>query len=168
MHQDTWQKEEFDRSLGQTYLLVLESLLERQQGLGGDGCNSPWGHGHWLQTFWGAFSCMSTATGGCWTHPTACRCQCWDTSGQTTNCAGRQPHPSANRMPKDFLSPQPPLDMPLDMALPTRGPRPSSTHQWAGARSKKTMIPYAADHQQQVRPYPGTRWALALPISRPT
>ena len=38
--------------------------------------------------------------------------------------------PTAGRLPKDFLSPQGPLDHALNMALPTRGPRPSSTHQW--------------------------------------
>ena len=64
--------------------------------------------------------------------PTACRLQCWDASGEMTNMAGTEPHPSVDRLPKDFLSPQPPLDMPLDMALPSRGPRPSPTHhQWA-------------------------------------
>ena len=44
----------------------------------------------------------------------------------------RQPQASADKLPKDFLSPQTPVGMPPDMALPTRGPRPSSTHQWAG------------------------------------
>ena len=34
--------------------------------------------------------------------------------------------------PKDFLSPQAHLNMSLCMALPPRGPRPSSAHQWAG------------------------------------
>lgn len=59
-----------------------------------------------------------------------------DTSDQTTNWTGTQPPtPSAARVPKDFLSPQPPLDTTLDMALPTKGPQPSSTHQYAGTRS---------------------------------
>ena len=39
---------------------------------------------------------------------------------------GTQPHPSAGRLPKDILSLQPLLDMPLDTVLPTRGPKPSS------------------------------------------
>ena len=40
--------------------------------------------------------------------------------------------PISRQLSKDFLNPLPPLGMPLDMALPTSGPRPSSTHQWAG------------------------------------
>ena len=43
-------------------------------------------------------------------------------SGQTNNRVAAQPHPSADRLLKVFLS----------MALPTRGTRPNSTHQWAG------------------------------------
>ena len=50
---------------------------------------------------------ISTKTGP---YPTACRLQYCDTSGQTTNRAGAQPHPSADRLPKDFLSPQQPID----------------------------------------------------------
>ena len=56
-----------------------------------------------------------------WPHPTACRLQCWDTSGQTTNWVGTQPHPSADRLPKVVLIPQLPLHISLDTALPTRG-----------------------------------------------
>ena len=74
---------------------------------------------------------------------------------------------------------------PQTWAQVTRGPRPSSTHQWAGTgtscqetctslqinltcqgadtRSKKINDPTV-----QFRPYPGTSWALALPTSRPT
>ena len=50
--------------------------------------------------------------GGChfltktWPHPTAYRNQCWDASGQTTNRSGTQSHPSADRLPKIFLSTQ--------------------------------------------------------------
>ena len=40
--------------------------------------------------------------------------------------------PISRQLSKDFLNPLPLLGMPLDMALPTSGPRPSSTHQWAG------------------------------------
>ena len=65
-------------------------------------------------------------------QPTALRLQCWDTSSQTTDRAGTQSHPSADRLPKVFLIPQLPLNTPLDMALPTRGKKPSSTHQWVG------------------------------------
>ena len=67
-----------------------------------------------------------------WPHPTACSLQCWDTSGQTTNRVGTQPHPSTNKLPKVVLNPQLPLNTLLDTALSTRGTKPSSTHQWAG------------------------------------
>jgi len=40
--------------------------------------------------------------------------------------------PIIRQLSKDVLSPPPPLGMPLDMALPTSGPRPSFPHQWAG------------------------------------
>ena len=48
--------------------------------------------------------CMET-----WPHPTACRLQCWNTSDQTTNRVGSQPHPSTDGLPKAFQSPQPHL-----------------------------------------------------------
>ena len=50
----------------------------------------------------------------------------WDISTKTWL------QPSADRLPKEFWSPQPPIDLLLNTALPTRGPRPSFTHQWAG------------------------------------
>ena len=43
-----------------------------------------------------------------------------------------QHHPSTERLPKDFLHPQPSLRMPLNVVMPTRGPRLSFTQQWAG------------------------------------
>ena len=54
-------------------------------------------------------------------------------SGQTTSRIGTQPHPSAGRVPQATLSSQPPISTPLNVALSTRGTRPSSTHQWAGS-----------------------------------
>ena len=66
---------------------------------------------------------ISTKT---WPHPITCRLQYWDHSGQTEKKVRTQLHPS-DRLPKDFLSPQSPLDIPLDMALPTR---PYCIHQW--------------------------------------
>ena len=57
-----------------------------------------------------------------------CRFQRWDASGQTTNSAGTQTHLSADRLPKDFLNSQSPLDTLLDVALSTRAPRPRSVH----------------------------------------
>lgn len=59
-----------------------------------------------------------------WPHPTDSRLQSWGISGQTTNWVGMQPHPSPDSLLKEFLSPQPPLNMSLDMALPAGGPRP--------------------------------------------
>lgn len=62
--------------------------------------------------------------------PMACRCQCWDASGQATNWVGRQPHPLADRLTQDSMSPQSTLDMARPSgepalasgpALPTRG-----------------------------------------------
>ena len=53
-------------------------------------------------------------------------------SGQTTSRIGTQPHPSADRVPQATLSSQPPISTLLNVALSTRGTRPSSTHQWAG------------------------------------
>ena len=41
-----------------------------------------------------------------WPHPTACRLQCWDSSGQTTNRVGTQPHPSADSLLKVVLNKQ--------------------------------------------------------------
>lgn len=50
--------------------------------------------------------------GGChfltktWPHPTTCRLQCWDSSGQTANRVGTQPHPSADSLLKVVLNKQ--------------------------------------------------------------
>ena len=52
VHTETQGKEQWPhRRLNQTYLLVLEGLLQRQDG-GVCGCGSPWGQGHWQQKFW--------------------------------------------------------------------------------------------------------------------
>ena len=77
-----------------------------------------------------------------WPYPTACGIQCWDTRVQTTNQEGCSTSDQRTAYPKNFLNPQPPLHMPLDTPLRTRGPRPSSTHQWAGSNSF---------HQEDVR-----------------
>ena len=73
----------------------------------------------------GSFGVWSFGT-KTWLHPTACRLQCWDNSGQTIDGAGTQPYSSSYRLLKVFLKPQLPLDFPHDPALLTRGPRPSS------------------------------------------
>ena len=151
------------------------------------------------------FYSLNTPAGGCYlgtlillmsaknqSYPTACRYHWWEAPSQTTTRVGTYPHPSADRLPKDFLRPQISLDMLLDMMLPTRGPRPSSTHQWvstgpapqegwttpqtsliiqrADTRLKKTTIlqPAYSTHLQQAIPYPGTSWALAPLTTRPT
>ena len=63
-------------------------------------------------------------------HPTANKLQCWRT--QTTTKTGTQPHPLAERLPKIILSSQTFWNTPMDMALPTRKTRSSSTHQNTG------------------------------------
>ena len=96
-----------------------------------------WGQGQWWQWYKGELVGVSSPGGHHFVtrtqpHPTGCRLQCWDTSDQTTNRAGTQPQPPADKLPKVFLNPQPPLNTPWDTALFTRGTRHSSTHQWAG------------------------------------
>ena len=77
----------------------------------GGGCGSLWGQGHSRWRLWQLL--IGVGPQGCclfpaktWPHPTACRHQCWDASGQTTNRAGTQPHPSAERLFKVFLKKQ--------------------------------------------------------------
>ena len=106
-------------------------------GEAGVDCGSLWGQGRWWWRPRGIFISVSSPGGRhfgteTWPHPTTCRLHCGDASSQTTNRVGTHHHPSADRLPKVILSPQPSLNTPLDMALPTRGKRPSSTHQWAG------------------------------------
>ena len=74
---------------------------------------------HWCELSWRLPFPPKTSP-----QPKASRLQCWDTSSQTTNREGTEPHPSADRLFKVFLS----------TALPTRGTWTSSTHQWAGTR----------------------------------
>ena len=45
---------------------------------------------------------------------------------------GTRPHSSVDMLPKVVLNQQLPANIFCDMALPTRGTRSSSTHQWAG------------------------------------
>ena len=99
-----------DKSLGQTYLQVLESLLERHLQLV-VGTQTPA-----AAIFRSSFYPEGRAerpTPLCgllppafraktWPRLTVCRHQCWDASGQTTNCAGIQPQPSADRRLKTF------------------------------------------------------------------
>ena len=92
-------------------------------------------------------------------HLTACRLQGWHALGQNTNRVRMQSHPLADRLPKDFLNPQPSLDVPLlDTALPTRGSRPNSIHQWAG------LCPPTGKPPQDSRPASPTK--LQTPAAR--
>ena len=129
----------------------------------------------WRQAFW----IPGTKT---WPQPTACKLQFWNTSGQMAQQGRIQPQLPA--VIRDFLNPKLPLDVSLDTTLPTRGPRPNSTHQWAGAgpfpqmpvqtsrpasptggktpEARKLRSYSLQSLQMQFRPYPGTRWLLAL------
>lgn len=97
---------------------------------------------------------ISTKT---WPQPKACRYQCHNASGQTTNWAATQPHSPTDRLCKDFLSSQPPLEMPLDTALPTEGQdlTPFTSGQALALPSRKPALaldqPHAAwgKHQTQ-------------------
>lgn len=85
----------------------------------GRGCSPLWGHRHWWQPYLGTFYC-------CWWLPSwltsakTCPSQkplgtkCWDASAHITSWAGKQSNSSADKLPKDFLSPQLYPDMPLD------------------------------------------------------
>ena len=97
-----------------------------------------------------------------------------------------QPHSLAHRLPTSFLSPQPPLHTPLDQALPTRSPAPTSICQWTGpspalaarpALLTRGQTPHQrkpqscngmSPHKREARPYPGISRSLALPTSRAT
>lgn len=86
------------KRLGQPYLLVLEGLPMEA----GDSYGSLEGQGHWWHGSDKLLIGMSPL-GGChfltktWPHPTTCRLQCWDSSGQTANRVGTQPHPSSRQ-----------------------------------------------------------------------
>ena len=99
-----------DKSLGQTYLQVLESLLERHLQLA-LGTQTP-AAAIFRSSFYpeGGADRPTPLCGllppafraKTWPHLTVCRHQCWDASGQTTNWAGIQPQPSADRHLKTF------------------------------------------------------------------
>ena len=95
-----------------------------------------------------------------------------------------QPHSLVHRLPRSFLSPQPPLDTPLDRALPTRSPAPTSIRQQTGpspalasrpAFLTRGQIPHQRKPQscsglsspkRETRPSPGISRSLTLPTSR--
>ena len=157
-----------------------------------------WGGGEWLLLTLGTQTLVSNTSERIHLHELFRRLTSWQqhlvprNSFQTPELGGLGPnnklgrdklHPSTDRLPKDFLSPQLPLDMPLVMALPTRGPRCSSTHQGAGTSpshqedytSLQTSLAYqGADTrerkvqscrpslQTQARHYRGTSWTMVL------
>lgn len=90
---------------------------------------------------------------------TACKHQSWDTSGQTINRIGTLLCPLAERQPKDFLSPQPPLDLLLTWPCSPAG-QDLSTHQEAETRSKKTVISEPVELNLQI--WVRTSWSLAF------
>ena len=71
------------------------------------------GSTHWREPSWRPPLLTKTCP-----RPTACRLQCWDASGQTTNRAGTQPYPSADRLLEVFLSIQLPDKHPLIWPCP--------------------------------------------------
>ena len=88
------------RRLNQTYLLVLEGLLQRRG---------------WLWLTVGTRTLAAEVLGSTpWREPSQSpplapkkslgRLQCWVTSGQTTNREGTQPHPSVDKQIKVLLS----------------------------------------------------------------
>ena len=123
VHWDPGKKQWLHRSLRQKFLLVLWRLQGRQ------GVAVATVETKTLEAeVWGCtLRCEPSWRLPFWPGPTQ-QLQCRDASGQTTNRAGTQPHPSAERLPKVFLTPQPTLNTALDVVLPTRGVRPSSTH----------------------------------------
>ena len=101
-------------------------------------------------------------------------------SGQTTNWVGLQLHP--DRLPdrlsrqtaKDFLSPQKPQDVPLDVVLPTKGTGPTSIHQWADTRPAlqalqplDQLLPPGGRHRAKENHNPTAYWP-SLPIAGQT
>ena len=118
-------------SLSWTYLRVLESLLRR------------WGSAvtHWRgkdtgargpREYWLAWALpevtILASRPGPTRQPTGSSASTPQANQQDRNTAP----PSADRLPKAVLSSQPPLNTPIDTALPSRETQPSSTHQRAG------------------------------------
>lgn len=99
-----------DKSLGQTYLQVLESLLERHLQLA-VGTQTPAAAISRSSFYPEGGADRPTPLCGLlppafraktWPHLIVWRHQCWDASGQTTNWAGIQPQPSADKRLKTF------------------------------------------------------------------
>ena len=115
-------------------------------------CGSLWGQGHWRWWFQWVLIGVGPLGGQhfltkTWPHPTACRLQCWDASGQTTNRTWTQLHPSVDKLLKVFVNKQLPDKHTPDTDLPTRGTRPSS--RWAG-----TSLPSGSLRKPLRQPHP--------------
>lgn len=108
------------QTLSQTWLLVLEGLLQRWGQLWLTAGTKTWAAAVWGRVYW-----CEPSKRPLWARQAACGLQCWVALGQTTNRVGTQPHLSADKW----------LKLSLSTALPTRGTRPSYTHPWAGIRS---------------------------------
>ena len=94
-------------SLGQTYLLILESLPERQEATArhpgntaADGSRSGGASVMWTLTNTSVRFCLELISTKTWPHSTVYKShQCSDVSGQATNWAGTQLCPSAYWLP---------------------------------------------------------------------
>ena len=119
-HQDPAQKQWLHGSQVQTYVMVLEGLLEGwgvavvDSGFKDTGGRAicEYSLGWILLDIY-----ILASTGPC---ITTCRFQGWCASCQTSNKVGTEPRLSKDRMLTDFLGPQQPLNMPLGRAMPTR------------------------------------------------
>ena len=88
------------RTLSQTYLLVLEGLLQRR----GVALSHPEDKDTGSR-YSGKYSLAWALPGSALTPPKSLgRLQCWVASGQTTNREGTRPHPSADKQIKVLLS----------------------------------------------------------------
>lgn len=173
---DPEQKQQFNRSLGLTYLRVLGSLLERWGAAVAHPGDTDTGEsifGNVLLLVADTWL-ISTRT---WPHSMTYRCRGQDSSGHITD-------PSTSKhTPNGLPSPQPPPDTSLDTAQPTGGSGPGSTYPWAGTSPSlqkacrthqgadtrlKTRILHPADLgcQKRARPYPRTSCAPDVPTSR--
>ena len=134
MHTRTHGKKQWPhKSLGQTYQLVLERLLWR------------WGAAmaHYRDKDDGSSSSVEYSLVWALLEVTVFSIRPGQTQQPVGSCAGKpqakQPTGQENSTIhqqtgclKSSWAQSCPLNTPLDMALPTRGTRPSSTHQWAG------------------------------------
>ena len=69
--------------------------------------------------------------------------------GRKTAPQGRNTAPPINRLPKVFLTSEPPLNTLLDMVLPTRGRKPSSTHQREASHKEAYIASWTSLSQQE-------------------